>query len=75
MGRPKGQGTTPQFSFRLDPELRAGLERLAAAEHRNLSNYVSLVLAQHVTQKTRKRPVPVPVRTRPPPLLPRAQGA
>ena len=36
------------FSLRLDPLLRAKLQALADAELRSLTNYIQLVLEQHV---------------------------
>lgn len=49
--RPKLSGITPQFSFRLDPELRKVLELSAQAEGRTLGNYISRILEAHVENK------------------------
>jgi len=39
------------ISLRLDPDLREALERLARADERSLSQYISLVLRTHVQAK------------------------
>ena len=38
----------PTFTFRLDPELRAELEKLAKADKRTLAAYIKIVLEEHV---------------------------
>ncbi len=46
------------LSFKVPANLKADLQRLAAADSRNLSQYVRLVLEQHVASKksaTKKR--------------------
>lgn len=50
MPRPKSTGTTPQFSFRLDPDVRAALEILAEMDDRSLSSYIERQLKKHVEQ-------------------------
>lgn len=51
MARPKTTGNTPQFSFRLDPALRADLEILAKADHdRSLGAYIEIVLKDHADE-------------------------
>ena len=47
MARPRAKSTTPQFSFRIDPGLRADLELLAADDDRSLGYYIERVLRQH----------------------------
>jgi predicted transcriptional regulator len=49
MGSRPTKRTAP-FSMRLEPDLKAALERLAEAENRNLTNYVETALRQHVAQ-------------------------
>lgn len=38
------------ISLRLDPSLKDALERLAAADERSLSQYISIVLREHVSK-------------------------
>ena len=45
----KPAGPTPTFTLRLPADLRAELERRAAADGRSLANYVTRILQQHVT--------------------------
>ncbi len=37
------------LNIRVRPSLKAGIERLAAAEHRSLSNWIELLLEKAVT--------------------------
>ena len=39
--------------LRIRPELKAALERLADNQHRTFSNYVEIILEQHVENATR----------------------
>lgn len=39
------------FSMRLEPDLKSQLLRLAAAENRNLTNYVETILREHAAAK------------------------
>ncbi|MEW6671769.1 MAG: hypothetical protein AB1427_08695 [Thermodesulfobacteriota bacterium] len=39
------------ISFMIPPELKKAIEKLAADEHRSISNYVMLVLLDHVKSK------------------------
>lgn len=39
---------TPTVALRFDPRMKAELEKLAEAERRSFSNYVRLVLEDHV---------------------------
>lgn len=39
---------TVPLSHRLEPELKAELQRLADADRRSLTNYIEVVLEQHV---------------------------
>jgi hypothetical protein len=51
---------TAALSVRIEPELKAGLERLAEADRRSLASYVELVLQDHVkaaTKRGRGRPI------------------
>jgi len=41
-------------SLRLDPELKAALEKLAEADERSLSSYIARVLRDHVEKVTGK---------------------
>ena len=42
---------TPVTAIRLDDELKADLKKLADADRRDFSDYVRLVLADHVAAK------------------------
>jgi len=46
--KPKKAAETAPLSIRISVELRAELERLAEADGRTMSNYVSRALQQHV---------------------------
>lgn len=46
---------TLPFSMRLDPDLKAELQRLADADNRSLTNYVETVLRQHVEQRGKRK--------------------
>jgi predicted HicB family RNase H-like nuclease len=47
-GRPRVRGIRrPSFDFRMEKELRADLQALAALEERSLGHYVELVLRKH----------------------------
>jgi len=48
------QKTAP-FSMRLEPDLKAQLQRLAEQEYRSLTNYVETVLRKHVAEQKRPR--------------------
>jgi hypothetical protein len=41
--------------LRVRPELKAALERLAANERRTVSNYVEIILEEHVQKAPSKR--------------------
>ena len=41
---------TAPISFRIRPDLKAALERLAAADRRSLSAYIELALERHVEE-------------------------
>lgn len=43
------------ISIRLDPEVKAALERLAKADDRSLSGYINRVLKSHVDGLERKK--------------------
>lgn len=45
------QPLSEQIGFRVSPTTKAALERLAAAEHRSLSQYLNLVIMTHVAAK------------------------
>jgi len=46
---------TVPLSHRLKPELKAELQRLADADRRSLTNYIEVVLEQHVADVKSKR--------------------
>jgi predicted transcriptional regulator len=48
---------TPQFTMRLDPELRKALEEIATRENRTLSNLIELICRRYVEadRKPRKK--------------------
>ena len=49
-------GSFPQIVVRLDPALKAALEKLAKADKRSLSSLVQKVLEEHVeAQKTARK--------------------
>jgi hypothetical protein len=41
--------------LRVRPELKAALERLAGSERRSISNYVEIILEEHVQKAPSKR--------------------
>lgn len=41
-------GRTAAISVRVGPELKAGIERLAEADHRTVAQYVERVLIEHL---------------------------
>lgn len=43
--------TDPVITFRIPPDLKAKLERLARRDVRSLSNYLRLVLEQHIQEQ------------------------
>lgn len=45
---------TDPFSMRLDPKLKAELQKLADADHRSLTNFVELKLYEIVEQAKRR---------------------
>jgi predicted transcriptional regulator len=49
---------TEILSFRVGPELKADLQKLAIADRRELSVYVRLALEDHVTAKKAKDGTP-----------------
>jgi len=57
MGREldKGKGASPFLTVRTPRALLDALERLAASDRRTLSDYVRLVLADHVAAKRKKK--------------------
>jgi hypothetical protein len=44
---------THPVAIRMDPEVKAALERLAADDNRSLSSYVGLLLRRHVEEKAK----------------------
>jgi hypothetical protein len=66
MGRPRTTGTSPKFTLRLAPALRARLEVLAKAENRSLGNYIGTVLRAHLVSLVYsvEKPVSYAVRRR-----------
>lgn len=55
MGHKKGTGPTPQFTLRLDPEIRRALEAKAEADDRSLGEYIHRVLRKHVIEAERNQ--------------------
>jgi predicted transcriptional regulator len=54
MGRITGQRAmtrTAPFSMRLPPDLKERLQQLADRDHRSLTNYIEVLLLQHVEKK------------------------
>jgi hypothetical protein len=49
------KNATPSFTMRLDPALRADLEKLAEADKRSLANYIQVALTEHVQRKKREQ--------------------
>lgn len=47
--------TPPPYSFRLELDLKAELEKLAAKDDRSLSNYLNKTLREHVAAQKKKR--------------------
>lgn len=47
---------TAALSIRVEPELKAALERLAEEDKRSLASYVEIALQAHVDQADRKPP-------------------
>lgn len=43
-------------SLRLDPDMKAALERLAADDDRSLSSYITRVLREHVARSAARKP-------------------
>lgn len=46
----KVEKTVP-LSFRLHPALKAGLQKLAEADRRSLTNYIEVLLEKHLEEK------------------------
>lgn len=46
---------TQPFSMRLDTDLKKRLQKLAASDHRSLTNYVEKILHEHCDAQERKR--------------------
>ena len=46
---------TEAISVRVAPELKAEIEKMAAADGRSVSSYVERLLAQHVEEKAGKK--------------------
>jgi len=44
---------TAALSLRIEPELKAALERLAEADRRSLASYVEIALQDHVDRQKR----------------------
>jgi predicted transcriptional regulator len=47
---------TAALSIRIEPELKAALERLAEADKRSLASYAELALQDHVERQKRSKP-------------------
>jgi hypothetical protein len=43
-----------QFSFRFEKDLIKAIDKLAEKDHRSRTNYVEIVLTQHIETKTKK---------------------
>ena len=48
-------GRSATLVLRVRPELKAALERLATNERRSISNYVEIILEEHVQKAPSKR--------------------
>ncbi|KAB2916746.1 MAG: ribbon-helix-helix protein, CopG family [Hyphomicrobiaceae bacterium] len=46
---------TAALSIRIEPELKAALERLAKDDRRSLASYVEIALQEHVDRKSARR--------------------
>lgn len=46
---------TLPLSFRLRPELKAALQKLADADRRSLTNYIEVLLGDHIGEKARRK--------------------
>lgn len=57
-------GKTEALSFRIPPELKAELQKLAIADRRELSVYVRLALEDHVAAKKAESGKPADKRKR-----------
>jgi predicted transcriptional regulator len=55
MGRAKPAKKLEPLSVRLDPDVRKGIEALAKADERSLSDYINRALRQHIETVTGKR--------------------
>ena len=51
----KGSKLTGPMSIRLEPDVKAAVQELAAADDRSLSAYINRVLRQHI-EAMRKKP-------------------
>ena len=51
----KGSKLTGPMSIRLEPDVKAAVQELAAADDRSLSSYINRVLRQHI-DAMRKKP-------------------
>jgi hypothetical protein len=51
---------TAAISLRVDPELKAALEKLAKADGRSLAQFVERILLDRIKQEGRKRAKPAP---------------
>lgn len=52
---PHAATKTAPFSMRLDPDMKAVLQKLADSDRRSLTNYVEKVLAEHVKSRDARR--------------------
>lgn len=46
---------TLPFSMRLDPEIKAQLQKLAEKQNRSLTNYIETLLRQHVEAEKKRK--------------------
>jgi hypothetical protein len=46
----------PVISFRIRPDIKAGVQKLADADRRSLSSYIEMVLEAHLKQRSSKKP-------------------
>ena len=47
---------TKQVNIRLSEQMKADMQSLADAEHRSLSNYIELVLIEHMKKRITREP-------------------
>jgi predicted transcriptional regulator len=56
MGRAKSAKKLEPIAVRLDPDVRAGIEALAKADERSLSDYINRALRRHLEAERAAQP-------------------